>query len=346
MIFLALLLVVLFILILWFFLFPVRFIPSLRKGSPFRTPPPMYVYSFVLHIHTQFSYDSLGKPEDIVEALSSENIDFAIITDHDNSDIGKFPHRSLVPGVERKIYKDGMGLVGDILEAGEVRVIAHPFREKYRWKLEKEGNYLLELIDLRDALLESKLRFSLYMIAGIITLPFIKLRVVQNFRKLVDVERYVRRFFSEGWKMKVVGGHDHHVKLYINEVDKRYLIPDYKISFKFMRNFLLTKERIDSKEKFLKALQQGFTIISFSEKSSFVWTEEGRVVATSPYQKTLFVLHSQEGVVDQVIGSNYDSQNRLKRGYYILTGFTYSFRIWRLLFNVKPLFVSDIMEVE
>ena len=68
-------------------------------------------------------------------------------------------------------------------------------------------------------------------------------------------------------------------------------------------------------------------------------------MATSPYENTFFVLYSKEGIVDRVIGSNYSSRENLKKGYYILIGFTYSFRIGGLLFGVKPLFVSDLVEV-
>jgi len=31
------------------------------------------------------------------------------------------------------------GIMGDLLEIGSLKVIAHPFKEKYRWKLSREG---------------------------------------------------------------------------------------------------------------------------------------------------------------------------------------------------------------
>jgi len=88
--------------------------------------PDLFVYSYQIHIHTQFSYDSLGKPEDVFSAIEREGIDFALITDHDRDDFKNFCNSKTFAGVEKKI--NGMeGIMGDLLEIGSLKVIAHPF---------------------------------------------------------------------------------------------------------------------------------------------------------------------------------------------------------------------------
>jgi len=68
-------------------------------------------------------------------------------------------------------------------------------------------------------------------------------------------------------------------------------------------------------------------------------------MATSPYQNTVFILLKEGNVSDRALGANYRSQGKLKKGYYMLLGFTYRFRLGGLLFDVRPLFISDLIEV-
>jgi hypothetical protein len=129
------------------FALPLRWVKAIPADQLPQKLPELYVYSYQVHIHTQFSHDSLGKPEDIYSAMEVEDIDFALITDHDNDHFKHFCNHRSFAGVERKIEGE-KGLLGDLLEIGSLKVIAHPFKEKYRWKLERDG-YFLELIDLR-----------------------------------------------------------------------------------------------------------------------------------------------------------------------------------------------------
>ncbi len=329
---------------LWFFLLPVRYGGRLSPSDKVIEPPDGYVYSYVLHIHTQFSHDSLGKPEDVMRARDSLRIDYAIVTDHDNDAIGKFADDRLIAGREVKV-NDGEGnLKGDLLEVGDLRIIAHNFRQKYRWRLERREDYLIELVDLRDALLERKLSLILYTISGLLLYPVLGRRVLKNLTRLIDPELYVKRFFEEGWRSKVVGGLDHHVKLYFREVGRRVLIPSYTLSFSLMRNFVLTDVEVKRKEDLLEAIRRGRNLISFSEKPSFVWTEGGKIKAYSPFSNTFMVILSSKGKELRHLGSNLELLPD-EKGYYIVLGYRYAFRIWRFVFGVRPLFVSDLLEV-
>jgi len=142
------------ILELLFFILPVKSLKNPSKGQPI-DPPEFYVKSFVFHIHTEFSYDSLGKPEDIETARKEEAIDYAIITDHENTHYKCFENDHTIVGKEEKITTE-KGIVGSLISVEDLKVVAHPFKKKYIWRLPKEEDLVVELIDLRDAIIASK----------------------------------------------------------------------------------------------------------------------------------------------------------------------------------------------
>ena len=340
-----LLISLLLILIVWFLIFPVRWTRGAGRSEKVLEPPEVYVYSFVIHIHTQFSYDSLGTPEDVMEARDRHGIDYAIVTDHESDSIKLFADERLVAGREIKLNDEKGNLLGDLLEIGEIKVVAHHFREKYRWKLEKRGDYLFELVDLRDSFLEGKIKLILYILCSLLLYPLLgRDRIFRQFAKLVDIERYARRFLQEGWRSKVVGGLDHHVKLYFKEVRNRFLFPSYDFSFLLMRNFLLSRYPVKSREDFLKALRNETVLISFSEKPSFVWNEGRTICVYSPFGNTYTVILSRAGKRWEFLGPNVEFRPQ-ENGSYLVIGYTYAFRIGSLLFGLRPLFISDLLGV-
>ncbi len=344
MIYLLLLITTLLLLFLWLFLFPVRFLRGYRVSGEVLEPPDLYVYSFVLHVHTQFSHDSLGKPEDVERALKESKVDFALVTDHENDLVSRFGGRSLVAGKEVKVVSEEGKVLGDLLDFGEVKVVAHPFSEKYGWRLEKDPEYFVELVDLKDELLRSKWRLFLLLLSLPLLYPFLKRKVFRKISRLVDTERLVYRYLKEGWRGKCVGGLDHHVKVYVNEVKRSLLLPDYSVSFSVLRNLLLTDEEVSKGEDLLKALKRGNTVISFTEKVPLVWTEGKFLKVYSPFEKTLTLLVSEKGIESEVLGPN--CTLRPRPGRYGVLGFTYIFRIWKFLFGVRPLFIFCPVEVE
>ena len=59
---------------LYLLLRPARYLKP-EPAFEFLELPNFFVYSFQVHIHTQFSYDSLGKQEDIRRDMDKCNID-------------------------------------------------------------------------------------------------------------------------------------------------------------------------------------------------------------------------------------------------------------------------------
>ncbi len=334
-----------FILILWFFLFPVRRTKRVFLCEDLVEPPEKFIYSYVFHIHTQFSYDSLGKPQDVIEARDLLGIDFVVVTDHDDDSIKIFADERLLAGKEIKLNNKEGQLQGNLLQIGSINVIAHHFRNRYRWKLEKNKDFLFELINLRDVFLAHKRKLFFYSITAILLYPFMGKSLISSFIKLIDTKSYALKYLSEGWRCKIIGGLDHHVKFYVKEVKRRIMLPSYKISFSLMRNFLLSSIPIKGKEDFLKAMKEGVNVISFSDKPSFVWVEENKIKACSPFTNTYMIVISENLKEREFLGSNLLLSD-LEPGYYIILGYTYKFRFGGMLFGVKPLFVSDLLEIE
>ncbi len=326
-------------LILWYFLFPVRYTRA-EESKINLTPPDLYLYSYVFHVHTQFSYDSLGKPEDVISAREESKVDYVIVTDHEVDHISRFADSRILTGVERKLNDEEGNLLGDLIEVGDLKVIVHHFKPRYRWRLERKEDYLFELIDLKDALMKSKGKLLLFTLASLLMYPIVKRRIPEYIPKLLDISYYSDRYLREGWRNKVIGGLDHHVKIYVREVGIRFLFPSYRHSFKIMRNFLLSPRKLKSKEELPRMIKEFNNIISFSDKPSIFWLEGKELKVYMPYNNCLLVV--KEGKERrEFIGSNHIVNS--VSGQLILEGYTYSMRLWRFLFNVKPIFITFVV---
>ncbi|MFN3263803.1 MAG: PHP domain-containing protein, partial [Aquificaceae bacterium] len=311
-------------------LYPVRFLRAKSvKKSPSKLPP-LYIYSFELHIHTQFSYDSLGKPEDLIRSSKEEDIDFLIVTDHDRDDIRHFAGEKILAGKEVKLTDEKGNIMGDLLEAGNVRVVAHPFKEKYRWRLPLPEDYLFEIIDLKDALLERKLLLLFLIpylfIAGLFSIRF----SISALKRLVDIRKYALLYLNMGINNPVVAGLDHHVKVYVREVGVRFLFPDYRHSFRVLRNFLITDRKVRDSEDFLRELQRGSILISFSKKPTLFWKEGSVLKVLPPVQCILYRL--KEKGEELYTGSYFELSQCYGRT--LLLGYTYKFRVWNFYFGL------------
>lgn len=315
-------------------LYPIRLV---RVSSPHLVPyglPDLYLYSFQIHIHTQFSHDSLGKPEDLLRSAKEEHIDYLIVTDHENDHIRHFPYKEIVAGVERKISDHKGRILGDLLEVEDLRVIAHPFKEKYRWRMPIPKDYLFELVDLKDALLERKGTLLLLMPYILVKGLFSIDGALEVLKKVLPVERYAREFMSMNVDNPVLGGLDHHVKVYIREVGIRILLPDYKHSFRLMRNFLLSWRRVEDKREFLEELKRGNTVISFDKKPTIFWEEEGLLKVLPPKECLLRCMSGEEET--HYAGSYFELETK---GRSLLIGYDYKMKLGSVFLGLKPMFI-------
>ena len=332
-IFLLLLLLVVYFTFAHFY--PVRGFKAKFSSFTPNTFPNLYLYSFEIHLHSQFSYDSLGKPEDITRTAIEEDIDYVIVTDHENDYIRHFTSSRIIAGVERKITDEKGQILGDLLVVEDIKVVAHPFKEKYRWRLELPEDYLFELVNLKDALLERKALLALFM-------PYMLLRglfsinwALEPLKRLIDVEKYLQLYMKMGIKNPIVGGLDHHVKLYIREVGIRFLFPHYRHSFRLMRNFLISDERVTEKRDFLRFLKKGNLLISFSQKPTLYW-KEGQRLRVLPPEDCLLLKFTQRGK-ECYTGSYFEVEP--SAGINLFIGYTYKLRLGWFYLGLKPLFV-------
>ncbi|MCS6875690.1 MAG: PHP domain-containing protein [Aquificaceae bacterium] len=335
MIFIVLMLILFILYLLFVELYPVKRIKVKPSEGSLQSIPDLYVYAFQIHLHSQFSYDSLGKPEDIIRKAEQENIDYVIVTDHDTDAIKNFAGDRLIAGVEKKVLGEGGAILGDLLEVEDLKVVAHPFKKRYRWKLELPKEYLFELIDLKDAILERKTLLLFLLPSLVLKAFFSKKLALQSLKKMLKPERYAKLYLRMNIENQVVGGLDHHVKVYVREVGVRFLFPDYSDSFRLLRNFLLTSTKVVNKEEFPRALKKGMTVISFEEKPTIYWKEEGFLKILPPYKCLLL----QVGKESEAWYKGSFFQIKPEKGISFFIGYTYSFELVGLYFGLKPIFV-------
>ncbi len=166
-------------------------------------------------------------------------------------------------------------------------------------------------------------------------------RGLELLKRLIRVEDYVKRYLSLGIKNRVLGGLDHHVKVYIREVGIRFLFPCYRYSFYLMRNFLVSTKRLSTKEEFLAEFGKGFHIIAFSEKPTLVW-KEGLHVKVFPPKRCL-LLCVADGFEKGYLGDYFEVETKQDRVF--LIAYTYKLRFGRWFVGLKPMFVTMLREV-
>ena len=326
-----------------FFLYPVRIERVHKNFNDLKLLPPkaVFLYSYQFHIHTQFSYDSLGKPEDIFKAREETGVDYVIITDHEVDHFKHFADERTIVGIERKINDEEGRLLGNLIEVKDLRIISHHFR-KYRWKLPRKKNYLFELVNLKDALVHKKGRLFFYLLFAPFIYPLARDYYLRSFVKVIKPEEFASKYLKEGWENKVVCGLDHHVKVYVREVGIRFLFPSYRFSFLLMKGFVISRRKVKTKEEFLRAFKEFPHVTSFLGKPTLFWTEGNTLFYYAPFEKVLVLLLSKEGK-KAFVGSN--GKIELEKGSYILVGYTYLLRLRNVFFGVKPLFLSDIVKI-
>jgi len=280
----------------------------------------MYLYSFQFHIHTQFSYDSLGKVEDIKRAKEECGIDYVVVSDHRNMEVFTHAPDDFVVGVEKRVEE------GDIIDLGEVKVIAHPFNPKYEWKGKVEEETPLEVVNIKDVLKENKLGLILLALSYVLFYPLLKNKLPYYLRRLINIERYAKKIIKNNWFVKAVGGLDHHVKFYYVDSKKKFLLPDYSFSFKILRNYILSRKTVRNREDLIRNLKEEKTFLVFDEKPFMLWKEDNRIKIYSPKNNIVWFIKPYEG-----------------KKIYCCEGNTSPF--FKIYFGIMPYFIGSSLEV-
>jgi len=321
------------LLVLFFELYPVGILKVKRcpkrvgrRNSPQR--------SFVVHLHTVFSYDSLGKLQEVEKVAKDLGVEKVFITDHDRFDIEKLlpPSEVLVGGWEYQDERYGRLLK---LAGGRFTVIAHPNnpkKELYRWRGEYGKDFFYELIDLKDVLVVSPLWLKLYFfVRSLFLYPVRGLKVLDFFPKLIPLRGWIETYLSRtGGELPIIGGLDHHVKLTFWEKPKKFFsVPHYGWSF-----YILQNRTFDGNGIF-ENLKRGNFYLSLCNRR--LEREENFVLSRG---KTLTFCHKGDGTV------SVNNCGKIERGTLIVAVYKYLFRLGNLYFGLTPIGVFRVSNHE
>jgi len=315
-------------------------------------------FKVIAHVHTQFSFDSLGKPSDIEFAIKHNKIDYVFITDHDNDDFKYFSTDKTSAGIELNT-KDGRLLLLD----NKLPVISHPNNfefEHYRWKGEFKKEYLYELINVKDAIVWKKYLSILTALKNLFLLPFSR-NPYRKWNSLLPLEKWVDLYFKRAKGLKIIGGLDIHVKFVYQEHTNGVLIPSYKRGFKWVVNHTYLTDFSDiNKDKILEALKLGNNIILINGFGAKVWVNDGKDIYTNgdkiPVNSFIncqvetkkfnsVKILKRDNVPILITEKNEFSFHLDKKGNYHIEFYEYDFKIGNILFGFRPLGLTNLFEV-
>ena len=284
---------------------------------------------FVVHVHTCYSYDSLGKPQEVEKIAQELSVEKVFITDHDRRDLDLYlkGFKRLVPGYEYQDPEYGRLLK---LQMGRYTVVAHPNNTKkklYRWKGKFEKDFLYELVDLKDVLYAAPFWLKGYFAVRFLLLyPLLDLKALNFFPKLVPLQNWINLYLerTKGY-LKVIGGLDLHVKLSLWEKPKKFFsFPSYRWGFYLLQN-------LSYKGDLEKSLKEGTFYLSFClERFAF---EKGYI---QPKGRFLFFNHFGDKSV------KVNDCGKVEEGARLVSVYSYTFKVGGLYFGLKPVAVFNV----
>ena len=301
--------------VLWGELYPIRKLKVNDCGKP-KEPKNPKGESFVLHLHTIYSYDSLGKPQEIERTAKTLGVGKVFATDHENDLINRCHQSEIIVGGVETDHPE----YGRILKIGETIVLTHPDNPKYPWRGKFERGFYYEIINLKDAIKRAPLRLKAYFVArSLLIYPFSREAALKFFPKLIPLERWIKLYLKRtGGTLPIAGGLDHHVKLTLWEKPKKsYSFPPYADGF-----FILQNKTFGEKAE--NALRTGRFYLSLCGETLEV--EENKIYIKG---KALFFNHKCDGVSINTCGE-------VEEGTLLVAVYRYLFRLGDYYFGLRP----------
>ncbi len=331
--------------------YPFGNIKPIVEGSP----SVFKKYRIISHVHTQFSFDSLGKPSDIKKAVEENSIDFVFITDHDNDDYKYFEDEKIFAGIEKNTSDGRLLLLGN-----QLPVISHPNNfefQHYIWKGEFRKDYLYELINIKDAVVWKKPLSIIYLLKNILIYPITR-KLLHKWNVLIPLDKWINLYFGRARELKIIGGLDLHIKLVYQEHTHGILIPSYREGFKWLVNIAYSSTEIKTKEEVLQVLKEGKVFLSMRETDGDFWGFDGEnsytfwekmpvgsflnCVVNKP--KTIKILKHENKPV--AITEEFQFSYKVeKEGLYHFEVYEYDFKIGNRYFGVRPVIITNMFEV-
>jgi len=335
-------------------LFPTEDVYPAVRNKPEHTKR----YNAIIHIHTEFSFDSLGKPSDIRKAKAENNIDFVFITDHNNDDYKYFEEDGIFAGIEKNTPEGRVLLLGN-----KVKAISHPNNlefDHYRWKGEFTSEYLYELINVKDVIVWKKSLSILTLLKNLLILPLTR-NIYRKWNSLIPLDNWMDLYFSRALGLKYFGGTDHHVKFVYQEHTHGILIPSYKAGFKWVVNKLYSKFELKTKEDVLETIKKGNLVITINGLDCYFWASDhkdrlvgfpGDKVDYSSYlncsvehKKPVLIVLKKDNSIILITEKKHFSYPADEKGYYHFEVYEYDFKIGNIYFGVRPVGITNYFEV-
>jgi hypothetical protein len=296
-------------------LYPIRKLKMNPCGEPEKPKNPKGE-SFVLHLHTVYSYDSLGKPQEIERAAKTLGVNKVFTTDHENDLIGKCHQSEIIVGGVETDHPE----YGRILKIDETIILTHPDNPKYPWRGKFKRGFYYEIINLKDAIKRAPLWLKAYFIArSLLLYPLSREAALKFFPKLIPLGRWIGLYLERtGGTLPIVGGLDHHVKLTLWEKPKKsFSFPPYRDSFFILQNKTFGEEAEN-------ALRTGRFYLSLCGETLEV--ERNRVLIES---KALFFNYKSDEVSVNTCGE-------LEEGTLLVAVYRYLFGVGNYYFGLRP----------
>ena len=324
-----------------------------NKGNPEN----LNFYNVIIHIHTEFSFDSLGKPLDIKKAMEVNNIDYVFITDHDNTDFKYFATDRISAGIEINT-ENGRVLLLD----NKLPVISHPNNfefEHYRWKGEFNENYLYELVNVKDAIVWKKWLSILTALKNLFLLPFTR-NPYRKWNSLLPLEKWVNLYYERAKGLKIIGGLDHHVKFVYQEHTHGVLIPSYISGFKWVVNRVYSDKKLNNKGEILEEISKGNNFVFLNQFEALIWVEKDNKLYLNSDNiplnssmnckiltknlKTVKILKRNNKPI-LITDKDIFFYNLDKTGSYHIEIYEYDFKIGNIFVGFRPVGLTNIFEV-
>ncbi len=326
------------------------------SGEYKKLPNNIKKYKVIAHIHTQFSFDSLGKPSDIKKAMEENDIDFVFVTDHNNMDYKYFENDRVFAGIEKNTPDGRM-----LLLAGELPVISHPHNfefEHYKWKGEFKKEYLYEAIVPKDAFVWNKKLAVAVLFKNLLIYPLTR-RLVHKWNSFIPLEEWMKLYFKRARGENLIGGLDLHIKLVYQEHTHGPMIPSYRDGFKWLRNIVYSRGEVE-RNSLLERLRNGNLYISINEVEGefFATDKEGNVYLLGenvPEESVLYCkvtkrktvkIVKHENIPVYVTAKDKFSISLKDKGYYHLEVYEYDFKVGNIYFGLRPVILTNFFKVE
>ncbi|WP_297888639.1 PHP domain-containing protein [Sulfurihydrogenibium sp.] len=347
-------LVVLLIYILYFEFRPIKYIKIDKVKKSNFVPVNLFQYNVITHVHTQFSFDSLGKPSDIKKAMEENKIDFVFITDHDNTDYKSFEDDKVFSGIEKNTQDGRLLLLGNKLP-----VISHPHNfdfEHYRWKGEFKDGYLYEFIDIKDIVVWNKFITGLALIKNILIYPITR-NIIHKWNSLIPIDKWRELYYSRAKHLNIIGGLDLHVKVVYQERTHGILVPSYKSGFKWLINKVYSRNPLKTKDEVLESLSNGNLYLAINQKFIDIYGQDeegvkilgesvkvGGILKIKSLEKSVSILYHNNNPVLKTDKEEF-TYSLTEEGFYHLEVYEYDFKIFNLYFGFRPVVITNKFKV-